>query len=73
MNTAILNKERSDFVEQLHHEFLYLKGYGAYTYISPTDASNLFDSYLMHENNISSAITQQQAQISFIRAFIRKI
>ncbi|WP_347987905.1 hypothetical protein [Methylomonas sp. AM2-LC] len=73
MNKASLLHERAGFIEQLHHEFLYLKGYGTYTYITPKDASNLFDSYLIHENNISSAITQQQAQICFIRGFIKSL
>ena len=73
MKANTLTTDRANFIEQMHHEFLYLKGYGTYTYISPNDASNLFDSYLMHENNISAAITQQQSQISFIRAYIKSL
>lgn len=41
-----LDQERIKFIEQLHEVFLINKGYGAFAYITITDAINLFDQFL---------------------------
>lgn len=73
MSEAIHHKNRPTFFEQLHQEFLYLKGYGTYTYITPRDASQLYDTYCAQQQSIASCITQQKNEIAFIRSFIRSL
>ncbi|MGR8930810.1 MAG: hypothetical protein ACU836_09230 [Gammaproteobacteria bacterium] len=65
--------KRHDFFEQLHQEFLYLKGYGTYAYMSSYDADRLYDSYLEHQKTVIPPITCQHTEINFIRSFIRSL
>ena len=41
-----LTQERINFIELLHESFFRAKGYGAFAYISVSDALSLFDKYL---------------------------
>jgi len=41
-----LARNRIDFIEQLHETFMMRKGYGAFAYISVSDAMALFNKYL---------------------------
>ncbi len=41
-----LTKERINFIERLHEIFYMKKGYGAFAFISISDAMSLFDKYL---------------------------
>ena len=41
-----LTLERIFFIELLHESFFRRKGYGAFAYISVSDAMSLFDRYL---------------------------
>ncbi|MCQ8103043.1 hypothetical protein NP590_02895 [Methylomonas sp. SURF-2] len=65
--------QRVDFFEQIHHEFLYLKGYGAYAYMTPHEVDQLYESYLAQQVSIAAAITPQTSVISFIRSFIKSL
>lgn len=38
-------QNRMNFIDQLHNVFLMRRGYGAYAYISTSDALALFDKY----------------------------
>ena len=63
---------RIRFFEQLHQEFLFLKGYGTYTYISPKDVNQLYDAYCSHHHNIPCT-TPQNSEITFMRSYIRSL
>ncbi len=41
-----LTKERINFIERLHEIFYIKKGYGAFAFISISEAMSLFDKYL---------------------------
>ncbi|NOQ13841.1 MAG: hypothetical protein GQ583_05075 [Methyloprofundus sp.] len=58
-----LDQERINFIEQLHEIFLLNKGYGAFAYITVSDAINLFDQFLS---------SGEPADV-FIRRFVRSI
>ena len=62
---------RMNFFDQLHHQFLYMKGYGAYAYVTPNDVDRLFDSYITQQTNLS--LTPQLSEVSFIRAYIKSL
>lgn len=61
---------RINFFEQLHQQFLYLKGYGTYTYIGANEVDQLYDSYRAHQH--ASGLSQH-AEINFIRSFIKSL
>lgn len=65
--------QRIDFFEQLHQQFLYLKGYGTYAYISPHEVDKLYDSYLEHQQALASSLSMQRVEINFIRSFIKSL
>lgn len=58
-----LTQERINFIEHLHGVFYIKKGYGAFAFISVTDAMSLFDEYLD---------TNESADL-FIKRFIRSL
>lgn len=64
---------RVDFFEQIHHEFLYLKGYGTYAYMSCRDVDRLYDTYLQQQQAMTKSLTQQPSEVSFIRSFIKSL
>lgn len=64
--------KRISFFEQVHQEFLYLKGYGTYAYITSHEVNRLYDAYLAQQNSIASCITQQP-EVAFIRSFIKSL
>jgi hypothetical protein len=41
-----LSRKRINFIEHLHEMFVIKKGYGAFAFISTTDAMALFEQYL---------------------------
>lgn len=63
---------RSAFTEQMHDEFLYLKGYGTYAYMSSVEVSRLFDTYLDQLERLSSTTHIQHEHI-FMRSFIKSL
>jgi len=67
------NSHRINFIEQLHQQFLYLKGYGTYAYITAHAADELYESYLMHQKTLAPSFNPQHSEISFIRSFIRSL
>lgn len=64
---------RMSFFDQLHHQFLYMKGYGAYAYVTPNDVDRLFDTYITQQNALSQSLTPQLSEVSFIRAYIKSL
>ena len=64
---------RMSFFDQLHQQFLYMKGYGAYAYVNPNDVDRLFDSYITQQNVLSQSLTPQLSEVSFIRAYIKSL
>ncbi len=66
-------KHRVNFFEQLHQEFLYLKGYGTYAFINARDVDQLYDSYLSHQKALTASLTQQYNEIGFMRSFIKSL
>lgn len=58
-----LTQDRINFIEHLHEVFYMKKGYGAFAFISVTDAMSLFEQYL--ETNESADF--------FINRFIRSL
>ena len=64
---------RTEFFEQLHHEFLYLKGYGTYAYITAHAVDQLYESYLVHQKTLVPSISRQLSQTDFIRTFIKSL
>lgn len=64
---------RMSFFDQLHHQFLYMKGYGAYAYVTPNDVDRLFDSYITQQKVLSQSPTPQLSEVSFIRAYIKSL
>lgn len=58
-----LTEERIYFIELLHEAFFKRKGYGAFAYISISDAMALFDNYL----------DSKQAAGHFINNFVRSV
>ena len=64
---------RVDFFEQIHHEFLYLKGYGTYAYINCRDVDRLYDTYLHQQKAMTNSLTQQPGEVNFIRSFIKSL
>ncbi|MGY6274877.1 hypothetical protein [Methylomonas sp. MgM2] len=64
---------RIDFFEQLHHEFLYLKGYGTYAYITSDTVDQLYESYLEYQKTLMPSINHRHSAIDFIRRFIKSL
>lgn len=71
MNKSRINTEQEHIIESIPQKFKLLHGYGANPYLTPKDASNQFVSYIMHEENMGTALTQQVIQSSYIRGFIK--
>jgi len=65
--------QRIDFFEQLHQQFLFLKGYGTYAYISAHVVDELYESYLEQQGILTSSLSRQHSEINFIRAFIKSL
>ena len=53
-----LNRERINFIEHLHEIFVSQKGYGAFAYISASDAVALFEQYLDSNEAVDAFITR---------------
>jgi hypothetical protein len=66
-------RQRISFFEQLHQQFLYLKGYGTYAYISANEVDQLYDSYLRHQQAFASSLSPQHLEINFIQSFIKSL
>jgi hypothetical protein len=66
------NIDRVSFFEQLHQEFLFIKGYGTYAYISPRDVNQLYDSYRAQHQHIACT-TPLSTEINFMRSYIRSL
>lgn len=64
---------RMNFFEQLHQQFLYLKGYGTYAYVTPNDVDRLYDAYISQQNASSKSHTCQFSEVSFIRSYIKSL
>lgn len=64
---------RINFFEQLQHQFLYIKGYGAYAYITSRDVDQLYDSYIVQQEKLAASLTPQPSEVSFIRSFIKSL
>ena len=64
---------RVEFFEQIHQQFLYMKGYGTYAYVSPNDVDRLYDTYMAQQKSLTISLTQQPSEVSFIRAYIKSI
>lgn len=73
MNHAFTNNDRVNFVEQVHQEFLYMKGYGTYAYITSHDVDDLFDAYRLHHHSIKHCVDRQLPEIAFIRSYIKSL
>ena len=58
-----LTQERINFIELLHASFFKTKGYGAFAYISVSDALSLFDGYL----------DSNEAASFFINRYVRSV
>ncbi|BCG63247.1 MAG: hypothetical protein methR_P0943 [Methyloprofundus sp.] len=58
-----LNRKRINFIEHLHEIFVNKKGYGAFAYISASDAVVLFEQYL----------DSNEAADSFINRYVNSI
>jgi len=58
-----LTQERINFIELLHESFFRTKGYGAFAYISVSDALSLFDKYL--DSNETANF--------FIKSYVRSV
>lgn len=65
--------ERINFFEELHQQFLHLKGYGTYAYISANEVDRLYDSYLEQQKALVPSLSFQHTEISFIRKFIKSL
>lgn len=65
--------QRVSFFEQIHHEFLYLKGYGAYAYMTSHDVDLLYETYKTQQATLAASITSQISEVSFIRSFIKSL
>lgn len=68
--------QRINFFEQIHHEFLYLKGYGTYAYMTPHDVDLLYETYQAQQAQqarFAESITPQISEVSFIRSFIKSL
>lgn len=64
--------DRVNFFEQLHQEFLFIKGYGTYAYISPREVNQLYDSYRAQHQHIACT-TPHSTEINFMRSYIRSL
>lgn len=64
---------RINFFEQIHHEFLYLKGYGTYAYMTPRDVDLLYETYRAQQKTLAASIVPQMSEVSFIRSFIKSL
>ncbi len=73
MNQQFTNNDRINFIEQAHQEFLFMKGYGSYAYISSHDVNELFDAYRLHQHGIESSITRHSPEVGFIRSYIKSL
>ena len=58
-----LTQERINFIELLHESFFRRKGYGAFAYISVSDALLLFERYL----------DSNEAASFFINRYVRSV
>lgn len=65
--------QRINFFEQINHEFLYLKGYGTYAYMTSRDVDLLYETYQAQQARIAESITPQISVVSFIRSFIKSL
>ncbi len=52
------DQQRDDFLTELHELFLLKKGFGAYAYISTSEAMNLFEQYLDSDKPLDLFINQ---------------
>lgn len=73
MNYEFTNNDRVNFVEQVHQEFLYMKGYGTYAYITSNDVDDLFDAYRLHHHSIKHCVDRQLPEVAFIRSYIKSL
>ncbi len=73
MSNAEQYSDRFKFFEELHQQFLYLKGYGTYTYISSHEVDRLYDSYLEQQKAMLPSLSRQHSEINFIRKFIKSL
>lgn len=73
MSSKFTSNDRINFIEQVHQEFLHMKGYGTYAYITSSDVNELFDAYRTHQHAIASSITQQSPEVAFIRSYIKSL
>ena len=64
-------RQRTDFNEQVHQQFLYLKGYGTYAYIPAHAVDELYESFLTHQKKLTSSV--QHSEVNFIRSFIKSL
>ena len=53
-----LAQNRINFIDQLHQTFLMRKGYGAFAYISISDALSLFDKFIGSSESADLFITR---------------
>lgn len=60
---SALTQERINFIELLHESFFKWKGYGAFAYISVSDAMLLFERYL----------DSNEAASFFINRYVRSV
>jgi len=64
--------QRINFFEQLHQQFLHLKGYGTYAYITAHAVDELYESFLTHQKEQTLSV-QQHAEVNFIKSFIKSL
>ncbi len=60
-----LTVSRIVFIDQLHETFMAKKGYGAYAYISVTEAMHLFDQYSEGSEDIDRFIDRSVHSFKF--------
>ena len=60
--------QRIKFFEELHQQFLHIKGYGTYAYISANEVDQLYDSYLEQQKAVLPS-----ADLNFIKTFVKSI
>ena len=73
MKSPFTDNERINFIEQVHQEFLYMKGYGTYAYISSHEVDVLFDAYRGQQQVISTSISRLSPEVDFIRSYIKSL
>ena len=65
--------QRMNFFKALHQQFLYLKGYSTYTYITSHDVDQLYDCYIAQQQKLVPSISRKRSEINFIRSFIKSL